>query len=100
MLKLTLKIAMVMLIMTGCGGNADDKDFDKFAQDFYIQMLTDGEQSEEVSEMYDEMVSEYNGVENETLYENLAGMYEALGGEGDAEQYRQQVTKILNEGVE
>jgi hypothetical protein len=100
MLKLTINIAVVLLIMTGCGGNVDDKDFDKFAQDFYIQMLTDGEQSEEVSEMYDEMVGEYNGVENETLYENLAGMYKALGGEGDAEQYRQQITKILNEGVE
>jgi hypothetical protein len=100
MLKLTLKIAMVILIMTGCGGNVDDKDFDKFAQGFYIQMLTDGEQSEEVSEMYGEMVGEYESYDNEELYENLAGMYEALGGEGDAEQYRQQVTKILNEGVE
>jgi hypothetical protein len=102
MRKLTIMIAIMTAALIGCNTATTTRgaDFDSFAQDFYVQMFTDGEQSEEVSEMYEEMVSEYEGFEDEELYENLAGMYEALGGEGDAEQYRRQVTKILNEGVE
>jgi predicted ATP-grasp superfamily ATP-dependent carboligase len=102
MRKLTIMMAIISTVLIGCNVTAatNEADFNSFAQDFYIQMLTDGEQSEEVSEMYGEMVGEYESYDNEELYENLAGMYEALGGEGDAEQYRQQITKILNEGVE
>ena len=103
MRKLTLKLTMIIavLMMAGCGAEkADVKDFEQFANKFYVQMFTDGEQSEKATEMYEEMVDEYEAFEDEELYENLAGMYKGLGGEGDAEQYRQQVTKILNEGVE
>jgi predicted ATP-grasp superfamily ATP-dependent carboligase len=103
MRKLTIMMAIISTVLIGCNvtvATNNEADFKSFAQDFYIQMLTDGEQSMEVSEMYGEMVGEYESYDNEELYENLAGMYEALGGEGDAEQYRQQITKILNEGVE
>ena len=100
MRRIAVMMTMVATLLVGCNSGPTEEEFASFASDFYVQMLTDGEQSEKVTQMYNEMKDEYKSFENESLYENLAGMYKGLGGEGDAEQYRQQVTKILNEGVE
>lgn len=100
MRRIAIVMTMVATLLVGCNSGPTEEEFARFASDFYIQMFTDGEQSEQVTQMYKEMTGEYKSFEKEALYENLAGMYKGLGGEGDAEKHRQQVTKLLNEGVE
>ena len=100
MRRIAVMMTVIATLLVGCNSGPTEEDFASFASNFYVQMFTDGEQSEQVTQMYKEMEGEYKSFKNEALYENLAGMYKGLGNEGNAEQYRQQVTKILNEGVE
>lgn len=90
-------LTMILLLMlTGCSSGPDEDDFVRFSGEFYVQMYQDGEQSQEVKEMYKDF-TRYKGVENEELYTNLEKMYEALGNGESATPYQMEVMKIIND---
>lgn len=93
MKRLTL---ILILLLTGCSSGPDEDEFMKFSSEFYVQMFQDGEQSQEVKEMYKEF-TQFKGVENEELYTNLEKMYEALGNGEAATPYQMEVMKIIND---
>lgn len=93
MKKLTM---ILLLLLTGCSSGPDENDFVRFSSEFYIQMYEDGEQSQEVKEMYNEF-TKFKGVDNAELYSNLEKMYEALGNGESATPYQLEVMKIIND---
>ncbi|MFC7785677.1 hypothetical protein ACFQWC_14375 [Rossellomorea sp. GCM10028870] len=93
-MKFLLTGVLSIGLLVGCQSQPEQS-FEDFADDFYVEMFRAGEQSEEVTEMYDQMVAEYDAESSDELYEALTGMYEALDSGASAEGYRQQVASLL-----
>lgn len=89
-------IFMASIVLMGCGAPSESE-FIEYSEEFYIQMFTDGNQSEAVTEMYGKFIEEYDGFKSEALYANIEGMYKALGNEESATPYQMEVMRILNE---
>lgn len=91
------KLALILIILlTGCSSGPDEGEFVDFSSEFYVQMFQDGEQTQEVKEMYKEF-KKFKGVDNAELYSNLEKMYEALGNGESATPYQIEVMKIIND---
>lgn len=95
MKKLLIIIALVTLFLVGCGSD-NAEEFKSFAGSFHAQMFTDGEQSDKVIEMYEELTSKYENHAGEDLYEAINGMYNGLEN-GNATKYQLEVMQLLNE---
>lgn len=93
-MKFLLTGVLSIGLLVGCQSEPEQS-FEDFANDFYVEMFQAGEQSEEVTEMYNQMVVDYGKESSDELYEALAGMYEALDSGESAEGYRQQVASLL-----
>jgi hypothetical protein len=90
-----LLVAVMMLV--GCGQKTEEE-FVSIANDFYVKMMIDGEQSEDVNELYNELVTEYEEYNNDELHKELINMYKAIGDKNEAAtKYQTNVMKILNE---
>lgn len=92
-MKLLMIITLIFLI--SCSNQDDYGKFLDGAIDFYVLMLQNGEQNEELNEVYKEF--KQHQYKNEPLYINVIKMYEAFGNGEDAEVYRYEVTKLINE---
>lgn len=95
----TIVLSFLIIVTTGCGIEAKAKvSFEDFANDFYTQMMTDGEVTEEVDAMYKTLTEDYNDSRDGEIYENLEGMYMALATEGEsATPYQLELMRILND---
>jgi hypothetical protein len=84
-----------VLLLTGCNRPGEDE-FVEFGSEFYQQMFVDGEQSQEVIKLH-EQLSKYDNFEQHELYISLEKMYDSL--ENDpvmAAAYQVEVMNILN----
>lgn len=86
---------VVILILVGCGNGIDREEFVSDSTDLYVQMFTDGEQSEAVKEMYEEYSDKYSELKDDELYEAIEGMYNGLTN-GKAAEYQAEVMRLLN----
>jgi hypothetical protein len=83
-------------MLVGCSQSATEEEFISFSSDFYTQMIIDGEQSEEVNEMYESYVEEYSEFKNDELYKTMVGFYSGLNN-GSAQEHQLEAMRILNE---
>ncbi|ALY08082.1 hypothetical protein BhaS171_00026 [Bacillus phage vB_BhaS-171] len=103
MKKLILIGSLLLLLvcsslMLGFFKPVTQEKFDNHAELFYIQMFTDGQQSEQVNIYYEDMIHVFDKFEDDPLYKELELMYEALGEDGkSAEIHRQKVMNMINE---
>ena len=86
---------ILLLLIVGLFAASEDE-FLSFAEGFYVQMFSDGEQSAEVKDMYEDFTSQYKSYEDHELYENIDGMYQALGNDESATGYQLAVMKLIN----
>lgn len=93
-MKKLIVILISLLILVGCSTKAE-QDFEGFASDFYVQMFSDGEQSEKASEMHKELKRNYKDHADEELYISLDGMYKELAT-GDIKS-QLKVMELINE---
>jgi uncharacterized protein YxeA len=96
-MKKMLMILVSLIMISGCSSQKSEEEFFSHSSDLYVQMMMDGEQSEEVKDLYNQLVSDYKGYEDEELYQEVSNMYEALEGNGSAVEHQLKVMKILNE---
>jgi uncharacterized protein YcfL len=95
-MKKVLLLLIISVMLVGCGQGATEEEFNSFSSDFYTQMLIDGEQSEEVNEMYESYLEEYSEFKNEELHITLVSLYEGLSN-GSATEHQLEAMKLLNE---
>lgn len=95
----TIVLSFLIIVTTGCGTEAKAEDsFEDFANEFYTQMMTDGEVTAEVDAMYKTLTEDYSDSRDGEIYENLEGMYTALATEGEsATPYQLELMRILND---
>jgi hypothetical protein len=96
MLKRILALIIFSLMLVGCGQKSEEE-FVSVSSDLYEQMMIDGEQSEEVNELYNQLVDDYKEYSDDELYKGLTGMYETLGNDEAASGKQIEVMRILNE---
>lgn len=95
-MKKLLIMMLFSLLLSGCNGDPDESEFADFSEEFYVQMFTDGEQSQEVKDMYEQYKTEYKSFKDHELYVNINGMYQALGNGEAATDYQLEVMRIIN----
>ncbi len=95
MKRLSIIMTVMVVMLVGCGYN-NAEEFKSFAGSFHAQMFTDGEQSDRVIEMYEELTSKYESHAGESLYEAIEGMYNGLEN-GNATKYQLEVMRLLND---
>lgn len=89
-------MALLMLVLSACT-STPEQSFEEFANTFYTQMFTDGDQTEVVSDMYETLTEDYESNADEELYVAIENMYEALGTGVDATKYQLEVMALINE---
>jgi hypothetical protein len=94
-LKRILALIIFSLMLVGCGQKSEEE-FVSVSSDLYEQMMIDGEQSEEVNELYNQLVDDYKEYSDDELYKELTGMYEALSNDEAASGKQTEVMRILN----
>lgn len=92
-LGVVTSILLALLIIAGCG-SIDRDAFVKDSSDIYVQMFTDGEQSEKVNEMFEEYSQNYSKLKDDELYEAIEGMYRGLAN-GNATKYQLEAMRLL-----
>lgn len=98
-----LLISSIILLSACSNGtvtNEDNKqdEFNKFANEFYTQMMVDGEITESVKDMHKDFSKDFSNYKEDDLYVNLDNMYKALGNEGEsATPYQLEVMRIIND---
>lgn len=91
-----LLIILMMIFTIGCSADVVTyEDFKEDATDFYVLMLTVGEKTPELDEVYNEFLK-YDKTDDE-LYINVVAMYEEMGVSTLVELYRSEVTRLINE---
>jgi hypothetical protein len=83
-------------MLVGCNQGTTEEEFISFSTNFYTQMFTDGEQSEEVNEMYESYMKEYSEFKNDELHKTLVSFYEGLNS-GSSTEHQLEAMKLLNE---
>lgn len=94
-LKKLLIAVLLSTMLVGCN-QVSEEDFLAASSDFYTQMFMDGEQSEQVNEMFETYTDEYKSFENDELYKTLIAMYEGFEN-GTAVDHQLTAMKLLNE---
>jgi hypothetical protein len=95
-MKKVISFLIISVMLVGCGQGATKEEFNSFSTDFYTQMLIDGEQSEEVNDMYESYMKEYSEFKNDELHKTLVSLYEGLNN-GSATEHQLEAMKLLNE---
>lgn len=90
--------SITILTVSGCAANDEitTKEFNADSSELYVQMFTDGEQTEAVEELYEDYVASYEGFEGDELYESISGMYNGLN-DGNATKYQLDTMTLLND---
>src|SRR5690606_20339738 len=97
-MKVIVPILLTIVLLVGCANGIDRDTFVKDSSDIYVQMFSDGEQSTEVNEMFEEYEKKYPKLKGEELelYEAIDGMYRGLAN-GEATKYQLEAMRLLNE---
>ena len=87
-------LLLTATLLIGCGFSSEEE-FNDFAGEFYVQMFTDGDQTEEVNAMYSEFTSNFSEYEDSELYEAIVGMYHGLKN-GVASKFQVKAMHLFN----
>jgi hypothetical protein len=94
-MKKIISFLVILLVLVSCSQGPTEEDYISFSSDFYTQMLIDGEQSEEVNQVYKIYTKEYSKFENDELHETLVSFYSGLN-DGSATDHQLEAMKLLN----
>lgn len=93
--KIILFLLAMPLFLSACS-QPNEQEFNEYASKLYMQMFTDGEQSDKVKSLYAE-IKQYGAFKNEHLYVSLVNMYESLENDPvNSAKYQVEVMNILN----
>lgn len=93
-MKVIVPILLAILLLVGCVSGIDRDTFVRDSSDIYVQMFTDGEQSEKVNEMFAEYSRKYSRINDDEIYEAIEGMYRGLAN-GNATKYQVEAMRLL-----
>ncbi|MCT8138657.1 hypothetical protein H1D32_13435 [Anaerobacillus sp. CMMVII] len=89
-------IVSSLILLLGCSKSVNYDFYLDDAIDFYVLMLQNGEQTEELDKVYEDF-QKYNRLDD-PLFINVLKMYEAFSNDAeDVEIYRYEVTRLINE---
>ena len=90
-----LALLIVALLLYNPSTEAE-AEFEIFANEFYAEMFSAGENSPKIEEMHKEMKSIHRSESDGKLYIALDKMYQALNNEDSATPYQLEVMRLLN----